>query len=854
MKYFKYSFLIFIVLLFTGKVQADSFRLPVVPKPKSVVKMSGRFEIKPQQTEIEWTVPDTNRLTVAMRQLSEAFGMDAVNLSENKMKIWLGMPEIDPAFDQFCAKKKMELSDTLGHEGYVLLIERKNIIVRANTKAGLFYGVQTLRQLARGMATEDGLPCLKMVDYPDLRYRGVQDDISRGPVPTMDFMKTQIRRYASMKLNLVSFYIEHVVKTKSHPDFAPAGGAISMEEWKELTDYAADYFMETMGNFQSLAHFEKIMSYPQYRHLGETDRMIAPVLEESFQFLKDIYDEMIPAFSAPFFNVNCDETWDLGRGVSKAMVDSIGVAQVYANHLNRLKQVISRHGKRMMFWGDIVLQHPEIFDMIAKDAVIGAWDYSAYNSFDSFLQPYKEAGFDFFFSPGVLNSNRMMPDYQMTFINIKNFVRDGWEHGALGMLNTVWDDGGKAIFSQDWYGIAYSAEQSWHVNDEAVENFNQRFNLAVYGDRTQSIAAALQKMSELTELAPTQEMNEDVFWKKLIPERQEKIRFNLAEWDEVREITKQAQKLLDRAHPEIYGDDLFGIRFTNHQYRFLADSRSLLFQAAEKYRAACMMQISDRSSARELLTHALRNLGDVRLELQRLRTDYRTAWLMENRSYWLDHVLDLYDEKISDLAHAEILLVQSIFDFDQGHYLPPPNNIRLDIGQTSGQYFQYWLLCGPFPNINWQGREVDYLKPMGGETRATPKPGSEFINERGETFRWMKYASPRNSEINLTDVFEKNTEVAAYAYCRIESPDARTVRATLGSNDGIEVTCNGERIYTKHSKRALIVDEDEIELPLRMGQNHLLLKIDQNKGGWGFSFRLPDVIVRNHKYKYRIVN
>ena len=149
---------------------------------------------------------------------------------------------------------------------------------------------------------------------------------------------------------------------------------------------------------------------------------------------------------------------------------------------------------------------------------------------------------------------------------------------------------------------------------------------------------------------------------------------------------------------------------------------------------------------------------------------------------------------------------------------------------------------------------MDYLKPMGGETEATPRPGSEFINEQGEKYRWIKYASPRNSEINLANVYEKNTEVLAYAYCRIESPKAQTVRATLGSNDGIEVICNGERVYTKHVKRALIIDEDEIELPLKKGRNHLLFKIDQNKAGWGFSFRLPDVTVRNHKYKYRIVN
>ena len=420
-------------------------------------------------------------------------------------------------------------------------------------------------------------------------------------------------------------------------------------------------------------------------------------------------------------------------------------------------------------------------------------------------------------------------------------------------MNTVWDDGGKALFSQDWYGVAYSADQSWHVNDESISQFDDRFNLAIYTDRSQSIAGAIQQMTHLTELAPTQEMNESVFWKKLIPQRGEKIRFNLAVWNDVTGITHKAEAMLNKTQPEIFVEDLFSIRFTNDRYKFMANSREKLFQAAEYYRKACTTQKLNRNKARTLLTDALRKIGEVRLDLIKLRIDYCTAWLMENRIYWLDHNLELYDERIGEIEQAEELLLGALEDFDKGFYLPPPNEIRLDIEQTTGQYFQYWLLCGTFPNFKWQGRKVDYLKPMGGELEAKPRPGSEFATEQGEKFRWKKYSSPRISEINLADVFERNTEVIAYAYCRIECPENRFIRATLGSNDGIEVICNGERIYTNHIKRALMIDEDEIELYLHGGRNDLLLKIDQNKGGWGFSFRLPDVQVRNHKYKYHIV-
>jgi hypothetical protein len=74
----------------------------------------------------------------------------------------------------------------------------------------------------------------------------------------------------------------------------------------------------------------------------------------------------------------------------------------------------------------------------------------------------------------------------------------------------------------------------------------------------------------------------------------------------------------------------------------------------------------------------------------------------------------------------------------------------------------------------------------------------------------------------------------------------------LGSNDGATVYLNGKKVHHVHAKRSLIPDEDEIPLNLEEGRNHLMIKVEQWKGGWGLSFRLKDVEIRNHKQKYYI--
>jgi hexosaminidase len=823
----------------------------IVPKPKEIEYGKKTFTFNPLGVKIQVATAHPESLKIALDQLTDAVFTE-LNHTDQAPDIMIGIPNGNAAIREIAEKEGLWPDERIGREGYVLSVKPGGILLVAHTHTGLFYGVQTIRQIIRGSDAPGTIPELKIIDWPDLRYRGMMDDISRGPVPTMDYMKYQIRRLAELKINMLSYYTEHVVATRSHGDFAPAGGALTIEEWKELSDYALRYHIELVGNFQSLGHFEKILAYPQYAPLGTTDRMLSPVNPESFKLLQDIYKEMVPVFSAPFFNANCDETWDLGRGDTKKAVDSLGVARVYSDHINRIYAEVKKYGKRLWIWGDIILDHPEILDMIPRDILLGAWDYGASDSFDSFFRPFKTAGFDFMFSCGVLNSGRIMPDYQMTRTNIHNFVRDGLNAGALGMLNTVWDDGGTALFALDWYGVAYAADQSWYANDDDQAAFDKRFDLGIYGDKKNKLGDALRILGNLTDLTPTQEMNASVFWKTLIPERGKKLQIGLNEWDDVLENVWMARKFLDESEVAVYEQDLLYLNFVLDQYEFMATARRKLLEISDSYSNACRTQ-NEPATVRSYLISALLQLNSIRQMWTDLEDNYTHLWLLENRSYWLDHIQAEYDTKKSDLVDAGNLLSSALNDFDQGHYLPPPSEVRLAIEGVSGQYFQFWLLCGPFPNAGGKGRKTDYLVPMGGEAQARPVPGMEFSTLDGREERWFKYDSPLYSEIDLSSVFEDNTSVVAYAYCRIESPDKRRVRATFGSNDGIQIILNGKKILEKEAKRSLIPDEDEVQLDLEKGKNDLLLKIDQNKGAWGFSFRLPDVNIRHHKQKYKIV-
>lgn len=846
--------LVLIVNLFCMNLFAKD--LPVIPQPQSVEYLNDGFTVK-KDLKLALFVDDTTRVMHGVKELQrelKRFHKSSLIVSDDAdVDLYVGLKDASDEFDKLCDANGFELNEELGSQGYQMLISGDKIIIAANEKAGMYYGIQTLKQLLRSYKDENSLPCVLIRDYPDLEYRGLMDDISRGPIPTMEFMKYQIRRIAEMKMNMFHHYVEHVVKTKKHGEFAPPDGSITIEEWKELSDYAKKYFVTLVGGFQSFGHFANILNNPKYSHLGESGSLISPVLPESIEFLKDIYEEMIPAFDAPWFAINCDETFDLGRGYSKEMVEEHGYAYVYKMHIMNLYNIVKGMGKKVWIWGDIMLKYPELMEELPKDMIVGTWTYDGRDSFDDHIKPFKEHGYETLVVPGVLNSSRVMPEWNESITNIHNFIRDGVRYNSMGYLNTVWDDGGFAFFSIDWYGVVYSAEQGWNSRERDLESFNTRFNKAINVDNSNSFTEALWKILEIGNLSPTGRMTQKVVWLKVIPERYESLNISLDEWDEVIKLCDEAEELLNNASPELYKEQLNYFHFIVDLYRSLAQKRYNLLDAANSYREAAIAQDENPDSARALLLNTLDKIGETKLTQQKLAEDYKKLWLAENHTYSLMKIVDRFNEEIEDMDEIEELVFDALKQFDSGLYIPTPIEVRLAINEVSGKYFREWMMINPLPNTDGLANsKIDYLADMGGEEKARPRVTQEFYYN-DEKYRWRRVMTDYFDIVDLDELFpQKNENVVMYAHATITSSIAQTIKAAAGSDDGITVFINGEVVYNYNESRTLVPDEDTFDIKLNEGQNHLLIKVSQLKDDWGFTFRLPESRVQNSKNRYYI--
>lgn len=354
--------------------------------------------------------------------------------------------------------------DTNADQGYILEVHPNKVVISATGELGLYYGQLSLKQMTRHYAQKNGqvsLPCLRIVDYPKLKYRGWMDDISRGPIPNMKFLKQVISKLAEYKMNFFNLYTEHVFKLDKYPDIAPTDG-LTAEEIRELEEFAAQYHIEIFGNQQCLAHAEKTLRIPFYQEMADTKYNWNPGHEKTYAFLKYELETVAKAYSSPYFNINCDETEAMGSGKGREYVQNHGGAgQVYANHIDRVYNILKPMGKRVMMWGDIAAKDPDIVRQLPKDMIMLVWSYAPSDSYANMIEPFTRQGLQFMVVPGMSMWGHVFPSYDTYTKNIANLTRDGYKRGAMGMMNTAWDDSGESLFNSTWHGMAWAAEMAW---------------------------------------------------------------------------------------------------------------------------------------------------------------------------------------------------------------------------------------------------------------------------------------------------------------------------------------------------------------------------------------------------------
>jgi hexosaminidase len=402
-------------------------------------------------------------------------------------------------------------------EEYTLTINPRGVLIEYHEVPGLRAATATLRQLLRQYGRH--LPCLKIRDRPDFPRRGVMLDISRGRVPKLETLLKLAEHLANFKINELQLYTEHTFAYRKYKSVWRSWGALTGEEIRRLDARCRELGIDLVPNQNSFGHLRCFLEHPRLKKLAEVSgpyedasgefvrrpSTLAPNHPGALPFLRKLYDELLPNFSSRFFNVGCDETFDLGLGRSKNLCQQIGKGRVYLDFLKNIHREVFRRGKRMMFWGDIILKYPKLIPELAAFGVPPSgglhgnlskppeggtpnlialnWGYEANHPFEKEAARFAKANFPFYVCPGTSTWQTLIGWHDNALANLRAAAKAGKKFGASGYLITDWGDGGHPQpLAISWPMFLAGATLAWNANGLDERKLVPVLSRDVFGD------------------------------------------------------------------------------------------------------------------------------------------------------------------------------------------------------------------------------------------------------------------------------------------------------------------------------------------------------------------------------------
>ena len=279
---------------------------------------------------------------------------------------------------------------THNNESYAILTDKGNVYIWGHDAAGLFYALQTARQLVESGEWKKGF----IADYPRFEYRGVLIDISRH-FRSVDFLKRQIDMMARLKMNRLHLHLTDAagwrLEIESYPRLTSyaawrtphdwkgwwygdrqfveegtegaSGGYLTKAEAHELVAYAADRYITIIPEIEMPGHSDEVLAaYPELKctHNPERQGDLCIGKEATFEMMQAILDEVIEIFPSEYIHIGGDEAgkgdWvqceDCQRRMREEGLESVDELQSYMIH--RIEEYLNARGRQIIGWDEIL--------------------------------------------------------------------------------------------------------------------------------------------------------------------------------------------------------------------------------------------------------------------------------------------------------------------------------------------------------------------------------------------------------------------------------------------------------------------------------------------------------------------
>jgi hexosaminidase len=484
-------------LLFTALAAAMMLLVSCSPSGKP----TGEFRLLPQPRSME--IYGNSRLrpgTIKHYRLADDIKLPIPPVYLEGMEETFTMRKPQVVF-------RREYDLALEKEEYILEIERRTVTISGNNKTGLFYGWMTLQQLMAD-AEEQGvpLPMCRMEDGPELGYRAIHLDMKHHR-DKKSYYYQLIDQLASYKINGIIAEVEDKLAYERQP-VVGSEDALTMEEWKELSDYADDRHIEISPLVQGLGHASFILKHEEYRDLRddpESDWAFNPLDPRTYEVQFDLYLDALEAMPhGDYLHVGGDEVHTTGRGSGQTELE------LQLTWLNKVCEFADEHDRTPIFWDDMPIKYAGLYrpmfdtrytreqvdsmwaenehilleslDLFPQKCIYMRWNYSHPEAEGNIKAMEWFSEHDLPVMGATAGQTRwvLMPQNESNMENIRSFAMTSIEKNIDGLLLTLWDDD-SPHFELYKRGILAFAEYSWSGDRRSRQEIKEAYRQREYG-------------------------------------------------------------------------------------------------------------------------------------------------------------------------------------------------------------------------------------------------------------------------------------------------------------------------------------------------------------------------------------
>lgn len=368
--------LLFSASVFTACAPVAEQTLSVTPVPMEVNWQRGSF--RPDASTSLWIeAPEADRSILA--EYLQASPL-ALKLADSQ------------SGNQVVLKQTDALEGITSPEGYVLSVNSDGVRIEALSGAGLFYGVQTLLQMAAD--APEGMTAVTVKDEPRFEYRGIMLDVSRH-FRSKEFVKRQIDLLSYYKINRLHLHLTDAagwrIEIKKYPrltqfaawrpqavwkdwwngkreyceetDPRAQGGYYTQDDIRELVAYAQKHYVTIIPEIEMPSHSEEVLTaYPELSctHVPYKQSDFCIGNEKTFEFLENVLTEVMELFPSEYIHIGGDEagkaSWPNCKlcqaRMKKEGLKDVNELQSYSIH--RMERFLNSHGRKLLGWDEIL--------------------------------------------------------------------------------------------------------------------------------------------------------------------------------------------------------------------------------------------------------------------------------------------------------------------------------------------------------------------------------------------------------------------------------------------------------------------------------------------------------------------